>query len=110
MAGSKLVRDRIPHIILQNGEKPVVRKLRGKALRTALAEKLTEETQEAVRAIADKKSVNAVLEEFADILEVIDALLVQYKSSRQDLRVIQGRKRMERGGFKHRILLVEVRK
>ena len=66
MLYNKLVRDKIPEIIAQQGESANIRILSDKAYTAALEQKLDEETAEF------HKEKN--LEELADILEVVYAL------------------------------------
>lgn len=88
----KLVRDRIPEIINQAGESPEVTVLAPEDLRTALMDKLLEEAQE----LRDSDASGRV-EEMADVMEVIEALLAHF--DREQVAQVQSRKRMERGGF-----------
>ena len=94
----KLIRDRIPEIIAQNGEKAHVRVLDDKEFLQALENKLLEEVQE-MRQGADKKM------ELADIYEVLDALIQAYGFSKSEISKIQTKKRKDRGGFEKRLFL-----
>lgn len=67
---NKLVRDNIPDIIKASGKKANVRYLRGKKYQQALKDKLVEEVNEFLAA----KTKEEMLEEFADILEVLYAI------------------------------------
>jgi predicted house-cleaning noncanonical NTP pyrophosphatase (MazG superfamily) len=91
---SKLVRDKIPDIIRESGETPVTRKVTGLELRAALIDKLEEELDEFFQA----SSRDAVMEELADILEVVYALGGSYGST-DELLSVSLVKRLERGGF-----------
>ena len=64
---NKLVRDKIPEIIENDGETPVVRVLNDNEYKKELEKKLKEEYEEVLLA-KDKKER---LEELADMLEVI---------------------------------------
>ena len=66
---NKLVRDKIPSIITNNGEIPVTRILNDEEYKTELERKLYEEYQEVINS-NDKDR----LEELADMIEVIKAL------------------------------------
>ena len=71
MTNGKLVRDLIPELIRKDGRDPQVRYLSGEALVTALRTKLCEEAQEAAEAGSRKQLV----EELADVREVMFALM-----------------------------------
>jgi predicted house-cleaning noncanonical NTP pyrophosphatase (MazG superfamily) len=94
----KLVRDRIPEILIKLGKSPVCYEADHDEYRMLLREKLQEETQEFLEA--------GSLEELADVLEVIEAIIHAYQIDRDQLDEVQATKRHERGGFKNRIVLV----
>ena len=94
----KLVRDKIPMLIKQSGEKPLIRILEQEEYRSCLEAKLDEEVAEFH---ADQN-----LEELADILEVVYALAEDIGYSREELQIIYDKKHTERGGFRDRIFLI----
>lgn len=98
----KLVRDRIPEIIREAGKVPVTRIVTEEAeLRQRLNKKLAEEMQE--------YQESGSVEEIADILEVLQALVEQvHGMSWEQVREIQGRKWEERGSFRDGIVLERV--
>ena len=98
----KLVRDRIPEIIRETGKVPVTRTIAGHVeLKMLLIDKLAEEMQE--------YKESGSVEEIADILEVLQALVEQiHGMSWEQVREIQGRKWEERGGFRDGIVLERV--
>ncbi len=98
----KLVRDRIPEIIKEAGKAPITRTVKDPAeLKLRLIDKLAEETQE--------YRESGSIEEIADILEVLQALVEQVHGlSWEQVREIQGRKWEERGGFRDGIVLERV--
>lgn len=98
---NKLIRDRIPEIIEQDGKQYAVETMSPGAYQEALLEKLVEEAQEAQK--ADESHLKT---ELADLLEVIDALLLQRGISRQAVRSEQRQRRRERGGFEKRLKLL----
>lgn len=98
---NKLIRDRIPEIIEQDGKNYAVESMALVEYEQALLEKLVEEAKEAQR--ADDAHIKG---ELADILEVIDALLALKGLSRQTIRTEQRRRRNERGGFEKRLKLL----
>lgn len=90
----KLVRDRIPQIIRDSGEEPILRILEDEEYRVCLEAKLDEEVAEFH---TDKN-----LEELADILEVVYALA----GDREALEAVYQRKHEARGGFEKRYFLI----
>ena len=95
MASGKLVRDRIPEIIKAHGRMPVVTRLSGEALLSALYDKLDEERAEFLAADGDE----AKCEELADMIEVIIALASHHGCDEAALMETAARKREARGGF-----------
>ena len=98
----KLVRDRIPEIILAAGKTPVVRTIaNADEMKRRLIDKLAEEMQE--------YKESGSVEEIADIMEVLQALTEKVHGLKwEDVREIQGRKWEERGGFGKGIVLERV--
>jgi len=99
MKYNKLVRDNIPAIISERGEKPVTRTLDTDEYRRELRQKLQEEVAEF--------GATGRTEELADVLEVVYALAAVEGISQAQLEEMRQRKLQERGGFSQRILLVE---
>ena len=97
---NKLVRDKIPEIILQQGDIPITRQLDDREYFAALNNKLAEEVSEYFG--------NYSIEELADIVEVIYALAKHQGLSIEDFEEIRQRKFDERGGFEGRISLIQV--
>ena len=97
---NKLIRDRIPRIIKDAGEKPVVKTLDAPAYREALYQKLQEETDEYLR--------SGEQEELADILEVVYALAALDGATPEELEIARLRKRERNGGFSQRLYLESV--
>lgn len=98
---NKLVRDRIPEIIISNGEQPFYHILSQEEYDNALIEKMLEEYQE----ICHAKTNAEILEECADLMEVLFAYTVSHGYSEEDLLKARVRKREKRGGFDQRIFL-----
>lgn len=90
----KLVRDKIPEIIRQQGREPKVRTLAAGEYRTELVKKLHEEVAEFT------EDNNA--EELADILEVVHALAQDIGLSLAELETVRANKVQERGDFSER--------
>ncbi len=97
---NKLVRDRIPEIIESSGKTCVVETLSDEMYIAMLDAKLNEELAE----YQESKS----LEELADLLEVMGAVVKARGYTWDSLTAIRKKKREARGGFEKRILLKEV--
>lgn len=98
---NKLVRDKIPQIIENNGRKAVYRYLNDKIeYLNELEKKLNEELKE----YEDSKS----LEEMADILEVLFSICIARGYSVEELLKMREEKAMIRGSFKEKIFLERV--
>ena len=98
MLYNKLVRDKIPEIIAQQGESANIRVLHDKEYTVALEQKLDEETREF------HKERN--LEELADILEVVYALADDLGYTKDELLDMYNQKHEKRGGFQNRFFLI----
>ena len=88
---NKLVRDKIPSIIMENGEMPNFRLLDDDDFLNALNAKLIEEVGEYL------ESKN--LEELADILQVICTISELIGGGQRELEYIRDEKAVEKGGF-----------
>jgi predicted house-cleaning noncanonical NTP pyrophosphatase (MazG superfamily) len=93
----KLVRDRIPQIISDEGRLPVTETLTGDALNEKLLEKLTEEHLELLQ---DRN-----LDEVCDMIEVLLGIAQQMGHDEQAVREHLERKREARGGFRDGVFL-----
>lgn len=93
---NKLVRDKIPQIIRDNGETAITHILDDKTYVDELIKKLGEEYQE----FLDNPSV----EELADIHEVIIALS-EVITTPNELERVRNEKANDRGAFKQKIFL-----
>lgn len=98
----KLVRDKIPDIIRASGRTPRVTTLTSRDFRIALKDKLNEEIAELVAA----SNTDAVVEEAADVIEVLIALAGEWGVSFDNILKAAQRKRTERGGFGGRLWVV----
>ena len=99
MKYNKLVRDKIPEIIRQEGRTPVTHVADEVEYWQTLKEKLNEEIAEF------QKDEN--IEELADVLEVIEAIMEFKKVDRTTVESVKAKKAEERGRFKDRIILEE---
>lgn len=82
---NKLVRDKIPNIIKEKGETPIIK------------------TLEVI-----ESNGNDRIEELADMLEVIKALAKLEKRDLNDVLTIADEKSKKRGGFEEKIFLEKV--
>ena len=98
MIYNKLVRDKIPEIITEQGEKPITRILSEEEFYQCLERKLDEEVAEF--------HADGSIDELADILEVIFALAENCGYTVEQLLGVCSQKREARGGFSKRIFLV----
>ena len=97
----KLVRDRIPEIIENDGKKCVCETLSDEDYISLLDQKLNEELAE----YQESKS----LEELADLLEVVQAVVKARGWTLEELEQVRADKAAKLGGFERKILLKEVR-
>ncbi|MFA6273047.1 MAG: nucleoside triphosphate pyrophosphohydrolase [Candidatus Paceibacterota bacterium] len=101
MKYEKLVRDKVPEHIRSKGENPITHIAESMEYWQKLKDKLLEEAKEFN---ADESS-----EEFADLLEVIDAI-AKYKGFKMDeIERIKEEKARNKGRFNDRIILDETK-
>ena len=104
MSYQKLVRDKIPEIIANNGEQPITRVLNDEEYILELKRKLKEEAEEVILANKEER-----LEELADLLEVMIAIANIDGRELSDIINVCNKKREERGGFSTKLFLEGVR-
>lgn len=97
---NKLVRDKIPEIIENSGRKAITEKVSDEVYYKLLNDKLDEERLEYLESLR--------IEELADLVEVIYAILEYKKVSIEEFEKMRIAKAAKRGAFKERILLKEV--
>ncbi len=101
MKYGKLVRDRIPEIIKNKGAVPVTHIADDEEYWQKLKEKLKEEVDEFIE--------DSNEEELADILEVIYTICDFKNFDREEVELLRKRKAEERGGFRNKIILDEIK-
>jgi len=101
MKYNKLIRDRIPEIIVKAGKTPITHK----ATKQEYWDKLKQKLQEEV----DEFSQSESKEELADILEVIFSICRFKKINKKSLEFFRLKKSKQRGSFIKKIILDEVK-
>lgn len=97
----KLVRDKIPQKINSQGEDVTLLKLEGEALITAIKRKIVEEALE----IYDAVTTQTIIEEIADLQEIVNALTNTLSISNSDIETTRLSKLQKRGAFKEALML-----
>ncbi|MDR2171198.1 MAG: nucleoside triphosphate pyrophosphohydrolase [Planctomycetaceae bacterium] len=95
----KLVRDKIPEVIKITGKTANIRVLNEIEYRSALRDKLLEEVNEFVK--------DDTVEELADVIEVLLAILRHRSISLDEFEKIRIEKKEKLGGFEKRLWLIE---
>ncbi len=101
---NKLIRDGIIDIIEKDGRIAYTRVLDESEYKAELKKKLKEETEELMNACEDQ-----LLEELADVYEVLEHITEAYEISFEKISEIKMRKASERGKFSHRLFLIGVK-
>lgn len=96
----KLVRDEIPEMIAESGDRPVTRRVAGAEYEDYLAAKLVEEARE----YAESRQHG----ELADVFEVVAAVCEATDVSLEAIEARRAEKRARRGGFEEGIVLERV--
>lgn len=98
---NKLIRDKIPEIIKANGDQCEVRVMGEEEFERELRRKLAEEASELM-----ETSREDLVNEMADVLELLKAITDFYGIEFQQVEQEQARKKEKRGGFRKRLFLV----
>ncbi len=98
---NKLIRDKIVDIIEKDGKKAIVSTLNDEQYKIELLKKLLEEANE----VANSSNSNEMLEELADVLEVIRYLAKINGKELNDIVAIADEKKEKRGGFDDKVFL-----
>lgn len=99
---NKLIRDSIPEIIEQSGDRAKIRVLDEEEYKRALLEKVAEEAEEVLTASSDKKELE---KEIGDVYEVIDAVIQAFGLDREEIERVKADRKKKRGGFEKRLFL-----
>ncbi|MEA3137065.1 MAG: hypothetical protein QOC71_1346 [Thermoplasmata archaeon] len=97
----RLVRDQVPRLVREAGHSVAFREVAGEERARFLKRKVAEEAAELLAAGPGEER-----EEVADLLEALEALLVERGVPREDLKLVKEAKRRRRGGFE-RCFVVE---
>jgi predicted house-cleaning noncanonical NTP pyrophosphatase (MazG superfamily) len=100
---NKLVRDNIPRQIEARGEEVVAVQLSGDALIECLKRKVVEEALE----VTDAVTIDAISDEIADLLEVVDALKASLSIREEQIDEARQKKRIKRGAFEAGVMLIK---
>jgi len=98
---NKLVRDNIPEIIEKSGFEFKTRILTNEEFQKELIKKLLEESKE----LAEITERDELLEELADVFEVLDYILISERIDMYDIQEYRDRKNMKKGGFDNKVFL-----
>jgi len=98
---NKLVRDRIPEIISNDGKKFEYRVMNEHEFKKKLIEKFEEERIELI----NSNNSEEIKEELADILELVYAYSKFFKIDFKEIEDIRNSKLVKRGGYDNKILL-----
>lgn len=99
---NKLIRDKIPKIIKDDGWIPILKTLNKKEYLLALKKKVLEEANELINA----KNKKDILDEIVDIQEILDALTLEIGLTKTEIKNQQKQKNKKRGAFKKRLFLI----
>lgn len=100
---NKLIRDRIPEIIEQDGRQYKSTVMPEAEYRHLLGQNLIEEATEVSQSL---ESTSDLTKEIADLYEVIDSLIAAYNLDRQAILDLQRQPRATRVGFTKRLKLL----
>lgn len=99
MEYNKIVRDKIPEIIIADGKACKIKKVSDEQAILYLIDKVYEEL--------DEFKESGKPEEIADIFEVLGFIVVKMGFSMEDIERLRHQKFVERGGFTENIILLE---
>ncbi|NHN43427.1 nucleoside triphosphate pyrophosphohydrolase [Halorubellus sp. JP-L1] len=108
----KLVRDDIPSVVREDGNKPVTRRVDGDEYERYLAAKLVEEATEYAAALGDDNDTEAddedPISELADVHAVLDAIVAASDHSTEAVAARVREKASDRGGFADGVVLERI--
>lgn len=95
---NKLWRDKAPSLMEKTGSKIHIKELSNEEYNHCLKDKLEEEATE----VKNAHTKEEILEEMADVLEVLDAICKLHNISKHELEECKQKKYLDRGGFYNR--------
>lgn len=98
---NKLIRDRIPEIITADNAIPKISILSDEQYMLALKQKVVEEAMELLGTKNNEETIN----ELADLLELIDAILLAHNITALEVDQKKIAKKEKRGGFTEKLFL-----
>lgn len=105
----KLVRDGIPAIIVKDGKIPICEFADDIDVEPYIFNKIREEVAELqYECTSPELDKEKILEEFADIYEVLNKLAQLYNIGPEDIAEAQFKKLASNGGFKSNIILTDI--
>jgi len=102
---NKLVRDKIKDNILDKGESVDYTRLDGEHLLQAMKNKLIEESFE----VLDAKEQDSIIDEIADVSEVVEAILCQLGVQKSEVEERRAIKKEKSGGFDEGLILLKTK-
>lgn len=102
---NKLIRDKIPEIIIADDEIPKIKMLNKKEFQQELIKKILEEAQE----LQSAQNKDEILNEIVDLQELLDWLAKEHQVSRAKICRLQTAKNKKRGSFKKKLFLIETK-
>lgn len=99
---NKLIRDNIPNKIRNKGEECEARMIEDDA---EFEQELLKKVKEEASALSMVRTREDLLDEFADLMEVLDALKEFHNLSPEEMREVRVENQQKKGSFKHRYFL-----
>lgn len=99
---NKLIRDKIPEIIISNGGESKTRVLDDTEYLDSLLQKIVEEAEEVKQTKGEHKEL---IKELGDVQEVIAAIIKLQNLSKEEIAAIQQQRKDSRGGFDQKLFL-----
>jgi len=101
---NKLIRDKIPKIIDENNKVYNIEIMNDEEYKNKINQKILEEVQELLESKTHEERVN----ELADTYEILEAYMAANNIDAREVEVKKDSKLLSRGGFKGKILLIDV--
>ena len=105
----KLVRDGVPALIVKDGKIPICEFVDDINVEPYIFNKIREEVAELqYECSGPELSKEKILEEFADVYEILNKLAKLYGIEPEDIAEAQFKKHASNGGFKSNIILTDI--